>query len=100
MFVIEESLLAEGVAAVVAVGIEVAAPAGAVAVEAPEEVDKTVGSGFDGDCDCKGSGRSTTAVNWFVSSAHQSLGVGGRGGQDVLDLMKSWTRTKRVHVSR
>lgn len=46
-------MLAEGVAAVVAVGIEVAAPAGAVAVEAPEVVDKTVGEGFDGEC--KGS---------------------------------------------
>lgn len=61
----EESLLAEGVAAVVAVGIEVVAPAGAVAVEALEVVDKTVGSGVDGEC--KGSGRSTTAVNWIVS---------------------------------
>lgn len=56
MIVTEESLLAEGVAAVVAVavGVEVAAPAGAVAVEGPEVVDKTVGSGVDGDR--KGSG--------------------------------------------
>lgn len=81
---------------VVAVAVAARAVAVAVVVGGQEVVEKIVVAESG---DRRGSERSMTEVVVApVSWAEQWLGV--VGGQDVLDLMRSWADKKKVHISR